>query len=90
VVEAVLEFESFKRSEWDPVAIRANAERFSTARFCEQFKGLVESEWLAFSGERAGTQWNRRLAPSADEGEWAGNADVQAGDPDSLPIRIAT
>jgi glycosyltransferase involved in cell wall biosynthesis len=90
VVEAVLEFESFKRSEWDPAAIRANAERFSTARFCEQFRALVESEWLAFSGERAGTQWNRGLGTGAAEGEWAGNADVQAGDPDSLPIRIAT
>ena len=47
---------------FDPIAIRANAEKYNAARFREEFLKLVEDEWVAFNSV-AGRQ------PSADEDE---------------------
>jgi UDP-N-acetylmuramyl pentapeptide phosphotransferase/UDP-N-acetylglucosamine-1-phosphate transferase/glycosyltransferase involved in cell wall biosynthesis len=50
LIEAIFDFEQIPA--WDHDAIRANAERFSAARFRKQFSVLVEAEWLAFSRNR--------------------------------------
>jgi len=53
--DAVARFER-DRSSFDPVAIRAHAEKFNAARFREEFLKLVEDEWIAFNavaGRRA-------------------------------------
>ena len=37
---------------WDAAVIRQNAERFSAARFREQFEEFVENEWSNFRASR--------------------------------------
>ena len=51
LVAAVKEFEA-NEVGWNPLTIRANAERFSGARFREHFQRLVEDAWMAFSSGR--------------------------------------
>ena len=40
--------EQFEQCEWDPAEIRANAERFSVARFREEFARTVRQEYVRF------------------------------------------
>src|SRR6185295_16130348 len=47
ILEAVHAFEA-RGAEWDPELIRQNAERFSIARFREQFLELVREHWATF------------------------------------------
>jgi UDP-N-acetylmuramyl pentapeptide phosphotransferase/UDP-N-acetylglucosamine-1-phosphate transferase/glycosyltransferase involved in cell wall biosynthesis len=45
LIEAIEEFES---RQWDPKAIRENAERFSVREFREKFSQVVKKEWTEF------------------------------------------
>jgi len=46
LLAAVDEFE--RQDHWDPLALRRAAERFTVARFRQEFSELVESEWTHF------------------------------------------
>jgi UDP-N-acetylmuramyl pentapeptide phosphotransferase/UDP-N-acetylglucosamine-1-phosphate transferase/glycosyltransferase involved in cell wall biosynthesis len=48
ICDAVMRFER-DQAEFDPVAIRAHAEKFNATRFREEFLKLVEDEWLTFN-----------------------------------------
>ncbi len=49
-VEALIEtIEQFEQQTFDPTLIRANAERFSTARFKQELDGFVTEKWQEFS-----------------------------------------
>ncbi|MGA2232486.1 MAG: glycosyltransferase family 4 protein [Tepidisphaeraceae bacterium] len=50
LLKALDDFES--RPFWDAELIRRNAERFSIARFCDEFSGVVESQWDDFQSRR--------------------------------------
>ena len=52
IIAALTEFEKI---EWDAAAIRRNAENFSTRRFRDQFRRLVEREWTAFAARQRAT-----------------------------------
>lgn len=52
LVAAVHRFEA-EEHRFDGVAIRANAERFSTLRFCSELEALVAREWNRHQGERS-------------------------------------
>ncbi|MGH7214969.1 MAG: glycosyltransferase family 4 protein [Tepidisphaeraceae bacterium] len=60
LIEAVTDFET-SEIDWDPPTIRANAERFSAARFRTQFQTVVEAEWQQFRAART------RVAPPTIE-----------------------
>jgi glycosyltransferase involved in cell wall biosynthesis len=66
LVKAVIEFESGEMT-WDAAVIRANAERFGTPRFREEFRKLVESEWTKFHS-RGGDQGDANDADSTGAG----------------------
>lgn len=51
LIEALREFETI---EWDPTAIRAQAEKFCERRFREEFRTLIENEWAKFAGGQHG------------------------------------
>lgn len=49
-VEALIEtIEQFERMPFDPAAARANAERFSNARFRQELNDFVKAKWQAFA-----------------------------------------
>lgn len=52
LVAAVHRFEA-EEHRFDAAAIRANAERFSTPRFCREFEALVAREWGRHQAERS-------------------------------------
>ncbi len=67
LVSAIIEFESGDIA-WDAAAIRANAERFSSARFREEFRKIVESEWARSHGGLGMTSVETDMPPVAVAG----------------------
>jgi UDP-N-acetylmuramyl pentapeptide phosphotransferase/UDP-N-acetylglucosamine-1-phosphate transferase/glycosyltransferase involved in cell wall biosynthesis len=52
-VESLIDaVERFELQEWDSVAIRANAERFSIGRFRERFASTAKANWTKFKATR--------------------------------------
>jgi glycosyltransferase involved in cell wall biosynthesis len=58
LLQAILRFEA-NEGRFNPLAIRANAERFSAGRFREEFETFVESRWAEF-------QAANNIAPAID------------------------
>jgi glycosyltransferase involved in cell wall biosynthesis len=52
LLQAVDEFEA--KEPWDAGPIRQNAERFSIARFRDEFAAVVEKEWIDFCARQPG------------------------------------
>ncbi len=66
--EALMEaIEDFEGRQWDPKAIRANAERFSIARFREKFAGVTRKEWTDFLVQRLESNRNSMFGLSDGE-----------------------
>jgi glycosyltransferase involved in cell wall biosynthesis len=59
IIEAVAEFEKI---EWNARAIRRHAENFSTARFRQHLRKVVEKEWDAFQERQQPANHASRLA----------------------------
>ena len=67
--DAVHRFER-DHAAFDPVAIRAHAEKFNSTRFREEFLKLVEDEWVAFNsvpGRQAQTEDELFLSPDLSQ-----------------------
>jgi len=71
LLKALDDFE--RRPSWDADLIRRNAERFSIARFCEEFSGVVESQWDNFQSRR------QRLSGLSGMVEESGDCAVPVG-----------
>jgi UDP-N-acetylmuramyl pentapeptide phosphotransferase/UDP-N-acetylglucosamine-1-phosphate transferase/glycosyltransferase involved in cell wall biosynthesis len=82
LIEAVSQFEA---CEFDPVTIRANAERFSAARFRDEFQALVEREWARFHvpSNRTGNRGMLFISPQLAEQAVALRAKVVEADRES-------
>jgi glycosyltransferase involved in cell wall biosynthesis len=63
ILQAVEAFEA--RTDWDTQKVRENAERFSAARFRNQFRTLIESEWTAHRLKRDPGAWLHQEADHA-------------------------
>lgn len=63
ILDGVDAFEA--RTDWDAGKIRENAERFSAARFRQQFRALVEAEWMAHRLKRDPGAWLHQEADHA-------------------------
>lgn len=64
LIETLKEFETIT---WDPVTIRAQAEKFCERRFREEFRNLVETEWAKFTaGQDRGASVRKDMTPLDD------------------------
>ncbi len=64
LTEAIQKFETSPKM--DPAVIRAQAERFSNARFRQELMELVEEKWVAFVGTIAGPQQKETIASMSE------------------------